>query len=409
MHDHSSSDGEASSPSISDQDPGLQKLWAERAQRRNHAPDDDRATVELDDERRARQHAQAPASSITGAKIDSNGAPQQAHTHERGHERGDRGPDQYFDSLRADTVKLSARVDRDELDDLRQWLLDRKREAQQGQSTVIEAHDGSTLTVADHSPSDNRKVLLEGDHGMEVTAVAQENVPFISFRFGASMCWNHSPAELVEWARKFCTFYGMEITGTLVSRLDLCVDVDERFYASDAQRFSGTHGGGMSVDYDRKDRPKMIYYPRTSSRDLTWRIYNKRKEVEDTSRQFWEHVWDAHQVEEGDPIWRVEYEAKRPCLRERGIDSWDELTSERIEAFWAYCTSRFSTMDRQVWERIQQASTQDEADRAEVGPTFDPERLTDQAAGCVRRIADELDVSVQAVAEAVAERAEGQS
>jgi len=352
---------------------------------------------------RALQHAPTPASCITGVTNRSNGAPQHGSTHEHTYAPGGRGPDEYLDSLRADTLKISAKVDRDKIDDLQQHLTEQKRRAQQDGSPVVEAPDEVTLTVADHSPNDNRRVLMEGD-GMEVTAVAQPNVPWISFEFGAVWCWNRSPAELVEWARDFCQMYGIEITGTLVSRLDLCVDVDERFYASDAQRFSGNHGGGMSVDYDRKDRPKMIYYQRTQSRPLTWRIYNKRREVEDNDREFWKNVWDAHNVDEG-PLWRVEFEAKRPALQGLGSDSWADLTADRMESLWAYSTQQFATMDRKVWDRIQQASTQDPAERAEVGPSFNPDRLTKMGAGCIRRIADELDVPVEAVAEAMAEEA----
>lgn len=354
---------------------------------------------------RALQRAPTPGLCNTGVKIDGQRALQPAGTPGRTRERGNPTPDQYFDALRVDTLKLSAKVDMDTADPVGEHWIEKKRVAAHAEDLpTIQAHDGTELKVHPHGPNDNRAVLMTGE-GIEVTAVPKSPVPFIAFEFGAEQCWNRSPAELVQWARDFAALWGIEITSTLVSRLDACVDVDERFYRSDVDRFEGRHRGNLTGTVAFSDGRKGFTgfrYDRSKDRDLTFRVYDKRAEADSgDGRSLWPEVWDAHQVDEDTPVWRVEFEARRGRLEARGIDSWDDLTRSKLEQFWTYCTEQFARMDRQVWDRIQNASTQDAAERAEVDPNYDPERLTKQAAGCVRRIADELDADVDAVMEAV--------
>jgi len=338
--------------------------------------------------------ARAPVRCNTGSRISDQGALRR----EGASARGGMGSRSYFDSVRPDTLKLAAKVNRESVELLGSEWIDKKDAAsiEDEEPPSVVGPEGVELEVRAHGPNDNRRVLLEGD-GIEVTAVPRGSipVPWLSIEFGASWCWNKGIEGMVDWARNLCTLYGVEVTGTLVSRLDLCADVDERFYRSDIERFGGYFGGDVTGTVHFSDGATGFTgfrYERSKSRPLTFRIYDKRKEAESgDGGSFWPEVWDAHGVEEDSPVWRVEYEARRDRLKERGIDSWKSLTGNNLEKFWSYCTNDFARMDRQVWNRVQDASTQDAADREDVEPTYDPERAELQAMGFITKIADKGD------------------
>jgi hypothetical protein len=173
--------------------------------------------------------------------------------------------------------------------------------------------------------------------------------------------------------------------------MDVCTDVDERFFRSDVGRFEGKHRGALTGTVaftEADDTFTGLRYQRSEGRPLTFRVYDKRKEVETRDgHTFWNEVWESYDVDENTPVWRVEFEAQRPRLKERGIDTWEDLTQSKIERFWTYCTEDFARMDRMVWERVQSVSTERSADRVEVDPQFDPESLQRQADGCIESAA----------------------
>jgi hypothetical protein len=406
MHDHSDSSA-ASSPSLSE-------LWETRSQRRNEhhltdgifpageLPNSDPekpdlvpiVAVESDPDCRAPASRRAPGSRNTGAKIPSQCAQRGAHTRKRTHAPGtepDLQADDYFGELRIDTVKLSARVETDSVDRLGfRWVEKKQAAADAGKPPVIKAHDGTELKVKPHTPDDNRAVIAEAD-GIVLTAVPKCDVPFLSIKFRADRCWASDPAELAEWAAKFAAHHGIRITDTLVSRLDLCTDIDSRFRRNDVDRFEGQHRGNLTGTMSFSDGRKGftgLRYDRTASRDLTFRVYDKRAEADARDGSFWPEVWDQYGINADTPIWRVEYEAQRGRLKERGIDSWKSLNSKDLERFWSYCTEDFARMDKRQWSDVQEASTEAAAERAEVESIFDPDGLHAQADGCIGSAAE---------------------
>lgn len=370
------------------------------------------AEIEVADDCRACRRARTPAPRKTGVTNRSQCVCRGGHTCEGAPERGNSTDnessertdedaateDDYFDALRVDTLKLSARVNRDLIDGLESHFLRKKEEAKQDRDPVVDAHDGTELDVQRGTPDDNRRVILRSDDaGIVVTACGHPNTPWIAFTFKAHACWNHSEAELVQWARDFCALWGIEITDTLVSRMDLCTDVDERFFKSDNGRMGGRCGGDVSARFTSFDRLKGFSYERSTNRPLTFRIYDKRRNEGGKDETFWPGVWEAHDIDEDSPVWRIEFEAKRDRLRERGIDSWEDLTPNNLERFWSYCTEDFLTMDRQVWDRVQNVTVEEAAERADVDPRHDPERKELQIMGLAKSIADREDRTVREV------------
>jgi len=408
MHDTSSSSDEASSPSLS-------TLWVDRERSRNETalscgafpvgelPNSDPREpdivpiAEVEAEVECRAHTtRTPVQCNTGVRIRSQGALRCAGTPEHTPERGSYTPESYFDALRLDTLKLTAEVDRETVERLgSEWLDQKDLAAERDETPTVTAHDGTELEFKSSNTDrlhDNRTVLMRGE-GIQITAIPQGNtpVPWIGIEYGAEQCWNHSPGELVQWARDFCTLFGIKVEATKVSRMDACVDVDERFYHSDLRRFGGYFGGDFAGTMEFSDGSSGFTgfrYERSTTRPLTFRVYDKRAEQESTDGDFWPDVWSEHQVGDDAPVWRVEFEAGRDRLKERGVDTWSDLKGQKIERFWTYCTTSFAHMDRQVWDRVQDASTQDAAERAEVEPQRDAERLKLQGLGAIKAAAE---------------------
>jgi hypothetical protein len=85
----------------------------------------------------------------------------------------------------------------------------------------------------------------------------------------------------------------------------------------------------------------------------------------------------------------VEFEARRARLRERGIDTWDDLDRAAVERFWTYCVTDYCRMDRQVWDKVQDASPRMGAPRREIATVFDPEQLKAQVIGIIEKLEQE--------------------
>jgi hypothetical protein len=300
-------------------------------------------------------------------------------------------PSDYFGELRVDTLKLSAYIPSTAKVE-RCWT-DRKRKVCQDEGQTVEAHDGTELDIQQHAPNDNRGFLATG-RGIELTAFAKGNTPELAIEFSAERCWNNSLAELTEWAENFLAFWGLSPSGTLVSRVDLACDVPERFTASDVQRFAGRFGSGLSVEYDSTNSvAETIHYARNGSRPLCFRVYNKRAEQQQGGRQWWPEVWDAYGIDDDTPVWRVEFEFRRKRLKERGVDTWQDLTAQKLNSLWTYATTEFARLDRGVWSDVQDASTEPAAERIEAESMYDPELIHSQITGLVKKLRDEGDMS----------------
>jgi len=297
----------------------------------------------------------------------------------------------HFNELRHDTMKLSAKTANGPWT----YFESLKKRARQGDNPSVKGPDGRTFRVSESKPNDNRAVLMQtADGGITITAIGYGDAPDLAIEYSAVHCYHHELHELTQWARDWCTQWGIEIESTLVSRLDLCVDLDgERFYASDKERFEGqvTRMGWAQQD-NEYGRPESIYIPRKSGsgrRPLTVRIYDKRAEDEQGHKSFWSQVYESHGLSDDKPVWRVEFEARRARLRERGIDTWDDLDRAAVERFWTYCVTDYCRMDRQVWDKVQDASPRMGAPRREIATVFDPEQLKAQVIGIIEKLEQE--------------------
>ena len=282
-------------------------------------------------------------------------------------------------------MKLSARLEEDD-PAVFDWWKQLKRQANQGEDKSIEGHDGRELHVADDSPGDNRAVLMKtADNQLSVTAIGAGDTPHLAIEFGAHLCYQSDLQDLIQWARDFAAHYGLDIRDTLVSRLDVRTDIDERFYRNDTEKLEGHAARRTEGTWADNGKLRTLYCARSNG--ICYRIYDKRHDVEDSNPSYWDQVWEAQGVT-ADEIWRVEFELHRDKLRRYGVETWDDLDREAVEQLWTYCTD-WLRIDRQVWDRVQDASPAIGAVREEVEPRFDPSQLKAQVTGIIDRLEQE--------------------
>jgi hypothetical protein len=126
-----------------------------------------------------------------------------------------------------------------------------------------------------------------------------------------------------------------------VSRVDLCAD----FWVL----------GGLSYEFllshkvTRNNKGKLFldknelqtYYVADAKSPVQLRMYNKGLEVKQGGTKLWFlELWGRESTED---IWRIEFQVRRPALKQFGINSLDDLKEKRA-GLWRYLTSEWFSL-----------------------------------------------------------------
>jgi hypothetical protein len=74
--------------------------------------------------------------------------------------------------------------------------------------------------------------------------------------------------------------------------------------------------------------------------DLSARLYDKSREIKKTRKDFLKHLWQASGWDEQSTVWRLEFQFRRPVLRELGVETAADL-SNHIAGLWRYATQEW--------------------------------------------------------------------
>lgn len=158
----------------------------------------------------------------------------------------------------------------------------------------------------------------------------------------AKTLWLDGVATALTWiAEDLKTIGGGIIQFVKISRLDLCAD----FHIP----------GGLSHDFllshkvTRNDKGKLFlnknelqtYYAADTKSPIQLRIYNKGLEVKQSGTKLW--FLDLWQRDTTDDIWRMEFQLRRPALKQFGINSIDDL-HEKQAGLWGYLTTKWFSL-----------------------------------------------------------------
>lgn len=202
----------------------------------------------------------------------------------------------------------------------------------------------------------------------------------------AKSLWHHGIAGATDLAQADLAQFGAAIQRVQPSRLDLCAD----FYVPgglsrdfiEAHRATRSRKANTYMHGDRLE----TFYAGDRGAPVQIRIYDKGKEILKSRKEWFLPIWGRAGPED---VWRVEYQLRRPALKEYGIETLADLSS-KLGGIWAYLTTDWFSLrlpdnakvERRTvhpfWEAVQGLATRfgpqqalDRITKEEAVPTLD--------------------------------------
>lgn len=171
--------------------------------------------------------------------------------------------------------------------------------------------------------------------------------PPVKVNFASEYLWSYGHQEAYQ---RFIDFFqitfNLQITGTRISRLDICVDTDE-------------------AEFNQKDIFGVVTYSKTKTlhyispvddvnysgrqftgitigrgKSILCRIYDKTKEIQKSGKEWFKEIWEKSHCKPDKPVWRVEFQLRRKVLKEFSIDSVED-SFQNLESLWKYLTGQW--------------------------------------------------------------------
>lgn len=180
-----------------------------------------------------------------------------------------------------------------------------------------------------------------------------ENVSPIYVKFISGFLWKYGYKEAFEiFINWFNNTFKSHIIGNRVSRLDICLDIDEiEFVPNDVNNFFS------------KARKREVCYPKINEcidsinfngrnftgfvigkgSPLLCRIYDKTLEIINSSKEWFKEIWIENNWNQNNTIWRIEFQIRRKILKELKISNVYDI-EDNVEGIWAYLTQKWITL-----------------------------------------------------------------
>ena len=123
-----------------------------------------------------------------------------------------------------------------------------------------------------------------------------------------------------------------------VSRVDLFLDEQGWCPTPEMRHSFVTRASHLRVYEDYAAMTALQFGKRGSG--LFARIYCKTAELEHTGSVWWHDLW-GDRWDRDEPVWRIEFEVRRPVLSQLGIDTLDDLFAG-LGGIWGYLTEWLS-------------------------------------------------------------------
>lgn len=220
----------------------------------------------------------------------------------------------------------------------------KKQQARKNGGLLISMPSGRNCIFKPGGKGENYRFHLQFDaYNLFIgKAVRPGTSPNVYLSISAKILWQNGIETALSWIALDLKAIG---SGTIqlaqVSRLDLCAD----FLVP----------GGLSHEFilshkvTRNDKGKLYldknelqtYYAADAKSPIQLRIYNKGLEVKQGGIKLW--FLDLWQREATDDIWRIEFQVRRPALKQFGINSLDDL-NEKQAGLWGYLTTKWFSL-----------------------------------------------------------------
>lgn len=224
-------------------------------------------------------------------------------------------------------------------------ILDKKKQQARKQGgLLIGLSSGRSCIIKPGGKGENYRFHLQFDaYNLFIGKAARPGAsPNVYLSLAAKTLWLDGIETAITWIKEELKAIGAgSVQRIQISRLDLCAD----FFVN----------GGISHEFllshkvTRNDKGKLFldknelqtYYVADAKSPIQLRIYNKGVEVKQGGIKLW--FLELWKRETTDNIWRIEYQIRRPALKQFAIDSLDDL-KEKQTALWHYLTSQWFTL-----------------------------------------------------------------
>ncbi len=225
-----------------------------------------------------------------------------------------------------------------------QSLDKKKQQARKNGGLYIAMPSGRNCVFKPGGKGENYRFHLQFDaYNLFIGKAAKPGTsPNVYLSISAKVLWQNGIETALSWiAEDLKVIGGGTIQRVQISRLDLCAD----FHVP----------GGLSHEFilshkvTRNDKGKLFldknelqtYYAADAKSPIQLRLYNKGVEVKQGGVKLW--FLDLWQRESTDDIWRVEFQVRRPALKQFGINSLDDL-KEKQAGLWGYLTTKWFSL-----------------------------------------------------------------
>ena len=225
-----------------------------------------------------------------------------------------------------------------------QSLDKKKQQARKNGGLLIALPSGRSCIFKPGGKGENYRFHLQFDaYNLFIGKAARPgSSPNVYLSISAKVLWLNDIETALAWiTQDLKAIGGGTIQRVQVSRLDLCTD----FHIP----------GGLSHEFilthkvTRNDKGKLFldknelqtYYAADAKSPIQLRIYNKGLEVKQGGIKLW--FLDLWKRDSTDDIWRMEYQVRRPALKQFGINSLDDL-KEKQAGLWGYLTTKWFSL-----------------------------------------------------------------
>ena len=166
--------------------------------------------------------------------------------------------------------------------------------------------------------------------------------PNVYLSISAKVLWLSGIESALTWITEdLKAIGGGTIQRVQVSRLDLCADflvpggLSHEFILS--HKITRNDKGKLYLDKNELQ----TYYAADGKSPIQLRIYNKGLEVKQGGVKLW--FLDLWKRESTEDVWRIEFQVRRPALKQFGINSLEDL-KEKQAGLWGYLTSKWFSL-----------------------------------------------------------------
>ena len=171
-------------------------------------------------------------------------------------------------------------------------------------------------------------------HLFIATTNPADKYPNVFVSFNSETLWALDIEKAVDLVRHDLSHFNCKVQRIQPSRVDLAIDylLPSGLSLDFIMQHKVCRSRGVSHYAD--DTTLETFYAGAPGGDIRLRIYDKGKEVMKSGKLWFLHLWG---VDSPDNVWRVEYQVRRPTLKEFKINTIDDLL-ESIGGLMSYLT-----------------------------------------------------------------------